>query len=156
MNERLPQNKKFWYAIGDVCCYISWLMNTRYQLAIWFATEHMAFWQCTLDKKREKKTLENLLLTVSYRAVMEDIHNLGERKYICADEIKPLSASKKFLLSIKILTTIVPSLFIAFALAVYSVLKNVYHLVFPKPLKSIRGQLAVVKHTARLQMPCID
>lgn len=75
---------------------------------------------------------------------MEDLHNLGQQKYNCADEIEPLSASKQFLLTLKILTTIVPSLCTAVAWAACSVLKSVYHLVFPKPLNSIRGQLAVV------------
>lgn len=75
---------------------------------------------------------------------MEDLHNLGEQTYNRADDIEPLSASKQFLLTLKILTTMVPSVFTACALAACSVLKSVYHLVFPKPLNSIRGQLAVV------------
>lgn len=76
--------------------------------------------------------------------VMDDIQNVGNGEYICADEIEKLSAFKQFTLSLNILAAMVPNVIIALTLAAYSVLKHVYYLMFSKPLNSIRGQLAVV------------
>lgn len=75
---------------------------------------------------------------------MDDIQNLGDQKYICADEIEQLSVFKRFTLIVNIFISLVPNMIVACALSGYSMLTNVYHLVVPKPLNSIRDQLAVV------------
>lgn len=77
-------------------------------------------------------------------AAMDNIQNLGEQKYIRADEIEQLSVFKRFTLTLNILISLVPNMIIVCALSGYSTLRNLYHLVFPKPLNSIRDQLAVV------------
>lgn len=84
---------------------------------------------------------------LSCGAVMDDIQSVGAETYICADEIEKLGAFKRFTNALAILITLVPNLIIAAALASYSVVKHVYELMFPKPLHSIRGQLAVVGMT---------
>lgn len=76
---------------------------------------------------------------------MDDIHYSGSEQYNRAEKIEKLSASKQFLCGLKILFTLLPNVITALATIGYSVLTQVYHLMFPKPLLDIRGQLAVVR-----------
>lgn len=75
---------------------------------------------------------------------MDDIHNLGDQTYNSADQIEEISALEQFKITLNIAFTLVPNLIIAFVLIIYSTLKHLYRLVFPKSPNNIRGQLAVV------------
>lgn len=75
---------------------------------------------------------------------MDDIQSVGNGEYNCADEIEEWSAFKQITITVAAVIGILPHVIVALVLIGYSVLKHAFHLVFPEPLRSIRGQLAVV------------
>lgn len=77
--------------------------------------------------------------------VMDDIHYTGSEQYNRAEKIEKLSVRKQFMCGLEILFALLPNVMTAFATIGYSVLKQIYYLIYPKPLRNIRGQLAVVR-----------
>ncbi|XP_031626085.1 17-beta-hydroxysteroid dehydrogenase 13-like [Contarinia nasturtii] len=75
---------------------------------------------------------------------MDDVHSFHTRKYEKADELQEPNFIRKSLVLLQILPGLVLKTLIIVVLELYYLLLAVFHLIVPKPLKEIRGKLAVV------------
>lgn len=75
---------------------------------------------------------------------MDDVQNFHTRSYEKADDMPKQSVLQKVFIVLPILPALLVKTLIVFVLESYYILLAAFHLVVPKKLKDIRGQLAVV------------
>lgn len=75
---------------------------------------------------------------------MDDVHTFHTRSYDKADEIKELSVIRRIIMITTLLPGIIVKTLIVAVLQLWYLLLGAFHLIVPRKLKDIRGQLAVV------------
>lgn len=75
---------------------------------------------------------------------MEDIHEFLSKSYDKAAEVPESTLSEKILFNFVIVPIIVLKLLAILFLSILSLLRSLFYLIVPKPLKDIRGHVAVV------------
>lgn len=75
---------------------------------------------------------------------MDDIHTFHTRSYEAAAALGDLSPSNRTLLMLKLAPILIVKTLIVVVLELFYLLLAAFHLVVPKKLKDIRGQLAAV------------
>lgn len=75
---------------------------------------------------------------------MEDIHSFHTRNYDKASKFNVASPLQRILTLLPLLPSIIAKTLLVVLLEIFFVLLELFHLIVPKPMKNIRGQLAAV------------
>ncbi|XP_055311358.1 uncharacterized oxidoreductase YoxD-like [Sitodiplosis mosellana] len=75
---------------------------------------------------------------------MEDVHTFHTKSYERADDLEVLCPSRRAIMILKLLPGLIVKTLIVIVLELYYLLLALFHLIFPRWLKDIRGQLAAV------------
>lgn len=75
---------------------------------------------------------------------MDDIHTFHTRSYEAAGDLRHSFSSNRTLMMVKLAPIFIVKTLIVIVLELFYLLLAVFHLIVPKKLKDIRGQLAAV------------
>lgn len=75
---------------------------------------------------------------------MDDVHTFHKYSYEKADDLKELSLARKIYVLLPLLPGLLVKTLIIAVLQLYYLLLGGFHLIAPRTLKDIRGQLAAV------------
>lgn len=75
---------------------------------------------------------------------MEDVHSFHTRVYDKSEDLKKINILKRIFLYAKTFPILIVKLLVVGIVLIYELLKQILFWIVPKPLRDIRGQLAVV------------
>lgn len=87
---------------------------------------------------------------------MEDIHGFLSKSYDKADEVPESTLFEKLLFNFAVAPVIVLKILAILFLSIFHVLRSLFYLIVPKPLKDIRGHVVVVSFCINILFCCCD